>query len=427
MIALNRKTQPGFRQVEKIEMIKAEKLRLANGLPLYVINAGTQDVLKIDFIFNAGSWEQDKPLTAFLTNLMLNEGTKNFTGCRIAEKFDYYGAHFTVNADKQYATLTLITLSKYLKETLEIVEDILKRSVFPQKEYESVLQREKQQFIVENTKVNILARNKFSQVLYGSSHPYGKVAILDDYDNLPVEQLRDFYLRLYSGNNCNIIIAGKIGNDTLKTLDRFLGGKDWIKKCQLNLTSYKAKGDKEKFYLLKKEDAVQSALRVGKVLFNKLHPDFLGMQVLNTILGGYFGSRLMANIREDKGYTYGIGSIFVSMKNSGFFVIVSEVGADVSHKTIKEIELELKKLRNELVPEDELKLVRNYMLGEMLNAFDGPFALAEAFRGLLDYDLDYDFYDKAVHTIKTITAKELNTLANKYLHEGTMYKVVAGK
>ena len=151
------------------------------------------------------------------------------------------------------------------------------------------------------------------------------------------------------------------------------------------------------------------------------------MLVLNTILGGYFGSRLMKNIREEKGYTYGISSHIISLHHSGYLTIVSEVGADVYKKAITEIYKEIKILREKPVPYDELTLVKNYLLGELLRMFDGPFALADSFRSILEYGLNYDFFNKGIDTVKNITPEEILSLARKYLNEESFTQVVAGR
>ena len=429
MQTLNRKIQPGFKTIDKIKIIKAEKHLFDNNVSLYTINAGLQDVVKIDFLFSIPMqlWYKNNPLIAPAANLMLQDGTKNLTSVEIAEKLDFYGAFLHLNTNKDYSTVTLFSLNKYLPKTLKIIEDIIKNSVFPQKEFEIFIQKKKQQFIVENEKVKTLASRKFSQVLFVENHPYGKVEQLKDYNNLTTRHLSEYYNSLYVAKNCKIIASGKINKDIIKLFDNCFGRNDWDTQFNIKANNFEIKPSNQKTHLILKDDSLQSAIRIGKPLFNKLHPDYTGMQVLNTVLGGYFGSRLMSNIREDKGYTYGIGSFIASLKNAGYFAIATEVGTDVCKNAIKEIYFEIKKIRNELIPENELNLVKNYILGEMLRIFDGPFSLAESFRSILEYNLDYSYFDKFIDTVKNITSKELNTLANKYLDEDSMLEAIAGK
>ncbi len=165
---------------------------------------------------------------------------------------------------------------------------------------------------------------------------------------------------------------------------------------------------------------------MGRFLFPKSHPDYIDFQVLNTILGDYFGSRLMSNIREDKGYTYGIGSGVMDMNKTGYFVIVTEVGKEVLDKTLHEIKFELERLQNEPVPEDELDLVKNYMLGQLLKSADGPYAMLDMYNGVDMYDLNLDFYDRAIRQIKEITPARIRELAQQYLNFEDFLIITAG-
>ncbi len=425
---LNRKIQPAYKSIDKINIIKAECHKLNNNIPLYVINAGTEDVIRIDLIFDAGVWSNPKPLVATTTNALIGEGTHTLNSAEIHEKLDYYGAFINHLVNKDSASVSLYSLTKYLKETLPVFEDIVKNPSFPQKELDIYLKNKTQSFIVENEKVSTLSLRKFLNVNFGTKHPYGSALELKDFKNVDRKQLLDHHTRLYNANSCKIIVSGKLTNDTMTLLQRSFGNADWVNKnFKDSKKIYEIDEDKKKRHIIEKNDAIQSAIRIGKKTINKTHPDYAGLQVLNTVLGGYFGSRLMSNIREDKGYTYGIGSVVMSLKNSGIFSIITEAGADVTKETINEIYFELDKLNNELIKSEELNLVKNYMLGEILKIFDGPFSLADSFIGILEYGLDYDYFDNYIDTIKKITPEQLNILANKYFKKEEMYEVIAGK
>jgi len=433
---INRKIPPEFKTVEHIKLIKAVESPLNNGLPLYLIDAGTQDLTRIELIFPAGLWYQPSPLLASTANAMLNEGTSKFTSAEIAEKIDYYGSFLEMESGKDFAYISLYTLNKYLKYTLPILEEIVKNSIFPEREFETYLQNRKQKFIVNNEKVDFIASKKFNEIMFGNDHPYGHNVTLNDFDRLKRKDVIDFYDRFYKLDACRIIAAGKIPDDLLGLLNKHFGKGKGLKvmaKTSVGLPLSQPKRssrhecrDRGEVFIPKK-DALQSAIRIGKKLLNKKDPDYMGMQILNTVLGGYFGSRLMANIREDKGYTYGIYSAVVSLQNEGCFFISTEAGVDVCNKAIDEIYGELKRLREELIPEEELQLVKNYMLGAFLRSIDGPFALADKFKGIMEYGLDYGYYKMFIDTIKEITSVKLNNLANKYLQQEDMHQVVVGK
>jgi predicted Zn-dependent peptidase len=193
------------------------------------------------------------------------------------------------------------------------------------------------------------------------------------------------------------------------------------------MNKFPCNADPEKQHFIRRKDALQAAIRIGKQLFNRTHNDFFGMQVLNTILGGYFGSRLMTNLREDKGYTYGIGSALISLQHSGSFFITGEVGADVAKQAAAEIYKEIDLLRNNLVPDEELNLVKSYMLGKFLRSVDGAFAMGDMFMSVMETGLDMSFYNRYTEVIRSITALELRDLAQRHLDPATFHELIVGK
>lgn len=428
MSTIDRTITPEFKTIDSVELIEATKAVLDNGLPVYTINAGTQNLVRIEFVFSAGIKYQTKPVVAAAVSSMLIEGTSNYSAAQIADMIDYYGAFFETEVTQDNSVLTLYSLNKHLDKTLPIIEDVLKNTVFPEHEMVTYLQNRKSKYIVNSKKVSSVARKKFAELIFGSAHSYGYFVELADYDKLKREDLLEFYNSRYGFDNCKIVVSGRVDEGVLKSLNKYFGDKNWAIKTSLSAyVPREIKSSRQKSNIVFKEDAIQSAIRIGKVMFNKTHPDYLPFQLLNCVLGGYFGSRLMSNIREDKGYTYGIGSALVSLQDAGYFFISTEVGVEVCSSAIDEIFKEIKRLREEMVSEQELELVRNYMLGTFLRSADGPFALADRFKAVHDYGMGYDYYNRYLNAIKTTTPKQLQELANKYLQSDSMTELVVGK
>ncbi|CAN5567689.1 pitrilysin family protein [soil metagenome] len=424
---IDRKISPDFKTVDKIEMIRATEKRLKNNIPVYSINAGSQELIKIEFLFGAGMYQQKMPLQATTVNSMLEEGTSKMNAAQIADAVDYYGSFLEVGVSQDNASVVLYTLNKHLKSTISVVEDVIKNATFPHDELNTHLTNKKQKFDVNNQKVATMARKHFSELIFGPKHPYG-INVQDvDFENIKRSHLIDFYKSYYRSNCCKIVLAGKINEDVFSLLDEHFGAEDWAGENATISNKIEIISETKREQLIYKEDALQSAIRIGKVLFNKTHPDFQSVQILNTVFGGYFGSRLMSNIREDKGYTYGIGSGIASLQNAGYFFISTEVGVDVCKNAINEIYIEMDSLRKNLIPEDELQLVKNYLLGTFLRSVDGPFAMAERFKGILEYNLSYDYFDSYIATIKSVSASQLRDLANIYFDKESMIELVAGK
>lgn len=423
---IDRKVSPKIQDIKRAEVIRVSEIKLKNGIPVYYINAGTQDLVKIELLFPAGMWHQPSALVGSAASTMLQQGTSKKSSKEIAEMVDYYGAFLETSITQDFATVAIYSMNKHLASVLSVVEEIINDSVFSQDEWDVYLQNKKQSFIVNSQKVSYVSQKKFSELLFGNAHPYGHNVSEADYDNLKREDAYKFYKQSYTGKDTIIVASGNVTDVTLKLIEQYFGsltpsivkGKDPVSVSSAN--NYGA-------HYIEKKDALQSAIRMGKMLFTKSHPDYHGMLVLNTIFGGYFGSRLMANIREDKGYTYGIGSGMVSYTHGGYFTISTEVGADVTNAAVKEIYFELNKLQTEKVSDSELALVRNYMLGTFLRSIDGAFALADRFKGIHFNGLGYDYYDRYVETIRTITSEKLMELANTYLKKDEMLELVVGK
>lgn len=423
MHVTDRSIPPQYQKIDRIDFVRAQKGALSNGVPLYIINTGKEDFVKLDVVFNAGSRYQDKPLVARFTNDMLDEGTKNLSSEEISRRLDYYGAYLQQSATMDFAELSLITPNKYFRETLAIFSEIMNEPAFTQDEFELMRKNDKQSFQVRSERVDFISSKGFKQeVLHG--HPYGQYVTLEDFDKLNREDLVDFYRKHYKLSGAKVILSGKVKSDHRSLLNKYLG-----KQPAGNLMADNAPeliSNNPSIRYMEKPGAVQSTIRIGKVLFNKQHPDYQDLQILVTLLGGYFGSRLMSNLREDKGYTYGIYSMVNPFQLGGYFLIKADVGKDVDHNAKQEIYKELRRLRQELPSQEEVDLVTSYFRGQLLRLFNGIFQLPESLRGVIDYGLDYSYYENYLNRLEAFTPGRARELAEKYLHEDSMSEVIAG-
>ena len=424
---IERSKAPEFKLIEKINIQKRVQYNLHGSIPVFVVNAGTEDIIRLEIVFDAGAKYADHPLVASFTNLMINEGTKNRNSKELAEQFDFYGAYVHLNSDRDFAEVTLYTLTKHLENTLELLSDILTNPIFPEEEFSVLLDNKKQKFLIDEQKVKTLAAKKFNEVVFGKGTVYGRNTTITDFDSLSLQQLKDYHTRLFNNKNCRVIISGKIDDSVLAILEKSFQINNPLSAEEKGFEFNGLYPDKVKKHYVEKHDAVQTAIRIGKPMVNKHHIDYPCLQILNTVLGGYFGSRLMMNLREDKGFTYGIGSVVASLKHTGYFTTVCEVGVESTKEAVEQIYIEILRLINEPIGEEELSRVRNYMMGEFVRLFDGPFAQAEAIRSVIDFNLDESYYDRYLKVLREITPEELQQLAKKYLDPDTMYEVIAGK
>jgi predicted Zn-dependent peptidase len=396
---------------------------LSNGAPVYYINDGAEEVLMIEFVFKAGNSYENKNGVAASTNYLIKNGTSTKTAFEITDFFEYYGAFLSHSCYNETASITVHCLSKHLKELLPLIREIITDAVFPQNELDIFQQNSIQRLSVNLLKCDFVANRLIDEYLYGAKNPYGRVSNKEDIEALTREDLTVFYKQFYTSASCNIFCAGKLPADFESILDQYFG--DLNLNQNLPTIMHKREPALQKKYRVDlDEKGVQGAIRIAQPFPNRHHPDFKKVMVLNTLFGGYFGSRLMSNIREEKGYTYGISSYIQNHIKDSAWVISTEAGKEVCEATIEEIYKEMELLRNEPVDEEELLLVKNYLMGLNLGYVDGPFHAISRWKNLILNDLDEHFFYDSINTIKTITSGELLQLSNKYLLPEQFYELL---
>ncbi len=425
---MDRSIQPEIKSIDSFSIKLPQKTILNNGIELYTINAGEQEVVRVDILFKGGRWRQNYKLQSIFTNRMLKEGTKKFVSKEIAEKLDYYGAWLELSSSADYEYITLYSLNKYFKETLEVVESIIKEPTFPQNELETVISSNIQQFRINHSKVDFLSHRKLLNMMYGDSHPCGNLVIEDDYQLITADILRDFHTQNYSSENCTIFLSGKITNSIIQAIDHSFGNNEFgIHQRNEQLPVFSIHSDHEKRGGVELEGSTQSSVKLGSFTIKRSDADYLKYRVLIKLFGGYFGSRLMTNIREDKGYTYGISANTMFYPDSSILMISAETDHKYVEPLIHEIYREVNILQSERVSDEELSMVKNYMIGEMCRSYESSFSLADAWIFIHTYNLSNEYFKNAVDAILNTSSEDINHLAQKYLKTENFYEVISGK
>lgn len=409
----------------KLELKPYEQYTLDNGVPVYSIHAGAEDVMMVELVFYAGNCFEKKNMVASAANYLLKNGTSTRTAFQINERFEFYGSYLKRACFNETATMTLLCLNKHLPELLPVMQELLMDALMPEEELQIFKQNMKQRLSVSLKKNDYVAGRMMDASLFGEQHPYGRDVKAEDLDSLNREDLTSFYKSKYSTGNCMIFIAGKLPSDVFEQLNMNFGqlplGTDYKFPGQAP-DEFGKKGKKEKF--LNDPKGMQGAIRIARPFPNRHHPDFQKAMMLNNTLGGYFGSRLMKNIREEKGYTYGIYSYLQNHIQHSAWVISTEAGKDVCEAAISEIYLELKKLQEEPVGEEELKLVKNYMIGTILGDLDGPFHIISRWKNYILNNMPDGHFEKSMNVIKSVTSEELMDIAQRYLNPEEFYELV---
>lgn len=424
---LDRTTPPIFKTIKHLEIPRLSSVHLSNGVSCHFLNAGVQEVFKLEVIFPAGSYYEEKAGVAYFTVKMLGEGTKYKSSAQISEAIDQLGGFIEFNHGLERLSITVMGISRYLEDFFLILEELLLFPSFPAQELPQL-----QSITAQNLQVNLeknayLASVKFRELLFGKQHPYGKSMDTAQIYEVSTDDLQRHYEKHLYQKPFDLILVGNYPDAQFEQiLTRLSTWKISTDAAPIHIESIEELLPQEKHYLLSRPDKLQSSIRIGRKLFTKAHPDYFKVALLNEIFGGYYGSRLMKNIREDKGYTYGIYAQLAMFKRAGYWVIGTDVKKELTQKTLQEITFEAKRLQDELVSEEELETVRNYMSGAFAGTLNTAFELAELFKTIYFNELDYDFYSQYLAQIHTLSAEEIRQTAQKYLNLDDFIEVVVG-
>lgn len=424
---LNRKLTPPVKDAVSFDykLPPVNKEVFQNNITFYWLDAGVQPVVQIDWVFDAGLWHEQQTSVAQAVASLLKNGTASKTALQINEAIEFYGASLKVAPNNDYTIISLHTLTKHLGALLPVIKEIITEAVFPEEELRIYVQNAQQRLAVSLRQSEFVANRNIDALLFGRQHPYGRFTEATDLQALNTQALRDFHKKYYHAQNCKMFMAGKIDNSHVALVNSYFGKESWGFTNVPEPIVYNAEPATEKKMRISNDaEGVQGSVRIARHFPTRHHPDFTPMIVLNTIFGGYFGSRLMSNIREEKGYTYGIYSHIYNYKQDGALLIATEAGVSVCEQTVEEVYKEMDLLCNELVDEEELLLVKNYLLGNLLGDLDGPFSIMQRWKNLILNNMPSEQFDKNIEIYKTITPETLQALAQKYLRKEDYYELV---
>lgn len=410
----DRSSPPPVYPIRKLHLPPIQSDQLQNGLPVAVIEQqGDHEVIKLDWVFRAGRPFERQPMTARLTQLMLREGSRNHTVADIAEHLDFYGSSLSLPFHLDVAQISVYTLRKHFPKVLSLLADLVLFPLFSEEEFQRLVERSVAQWQVDLGRNDVVAYRQITEALFGARHPYGYNSHEKIYRERSTTDLRRHHDRFFHASHAHLYMGGPVGDAEWQLLEQFIG--QVMPAGQPIQPQIPPPQPGEQRLWVTGAGTKQSAVRLGRRLFSRHHPDYPGLYVLNTILGGYFGSRLMTNIREDKGYTYNIYSTLDSMRYDGTWLISFEVSPQHVEAGLQEVYREMDTLCQHPVTEDELHMVRNYLLGTFLTMLDGPFHALDLKIGLETDGLPDRFFQDLIETTLHIQPTTLLQLAQKYL------------
>lgn len=414
---LDRSVAPPSNQIQRPQFPEIEELNI-NGIPVVVLDQGNQPVTLIELVIPVGRWHEPKPGLSYFLFKMITEGTDKKGASEIASTFDFYGSHLEVTPTLDNVSIKLYSLNKFLPEVLPLLISLLSDSIFPEREFDTLKQIRTQQIRQQLARNNVYASMKFREMLFGKDHPYGHMLSPETVEEVSLDEIISFKDALLV--RPRVFISGQIDDFVITTVSEALKG---VKFRESSKTSPKDIVS-EKNQVIIREDSTQASIRLGKLCIDKRHADIHKLKITNTLLGGYFGSRLMKNIREEKGLTYGIHASMINLDKNSYWSISSEIQKDKIELAKKEIIREVAHLANTLPENEEMIMVKNYTRGKFLSSFDSPFSSHEMIKGLLLANLDTDYLHNFLDTLDEISPADISEMTNKHLVDGFSELVV---
>lgn len=428
----DRHLAPAAAPLKAVHLPAATQLSLNNGIPAYFQQAGTEEIIELKLVLPAGKGFEPVPGLSMIVNKMLQEGTTQYSSLAFAQQLDEAGALLHLQNGYETSEIGMTFTTRHLEKAVALAGDLLLNAAFRENEFEILQRRSLEHLQIEMEKTGYIARREFNRLVFGEGHPYGPPASPEDIQGLQLDAARSYFQSHYAPVNCIVVAVGRFDESRLlKALNDALGDPSLIdsdKRVRFEESKSQLSGPETQpgVYFFEKPESMQATIRAGHPGFPRSHPDYYPMQVVNTIFGGYFGSRLMRNIREDKGFTYGIGSAWLGMKFHGVFLIQTDVGNQYVEPTLKEIHSELHKLIEEGVSAEELDLVRNYMMGRTIFSWETPSQLADIQVSLINHNLEIAEINAQFDIIKAMTTDDVLRLAKENLHPDKLIQVVCG-
>ncbi len=422
---LDRSQRPEPGPAPVIQLGEFDTFTLDNGMKVIVVEnrqvpmVTFQLTLDIDPVLEGDA----KGYVDFAGQLM-REGTKNRSKQEIDEEIDFIGASLSTYSTGMYAS----SLTRHKDVLLDLMSDILLNPTFPEEELQRRITQTRTGLQGTKTDASAIANNVARTQAFGYEHPYGEVVREETLDNIEVEQLREYYNTYFKPDVAYMVVVGDMDVEEAKQImdDYFAGWEAGEVPSHTYPTPTPPEGRRVAF--AERRGAVQSVVNLTyPVVLTPGHEDAIKVSVMNSILGGgVFSGRLMQNLREDKGYTYGARSSLSTDAVVSRFNARTEVRNEVTDSTVTEILYEMERLIDEPVKENELELIQNFMTGQFARSLESPRTMARFALNIERYDLPEDYYATYLERLNAVTPDEVQQMAQKYLKPNNAIVVVAG-
>ncbi len=422
---LDRSVPPPPGPAPKIQLGDFKKFTLPNGLTVIVVENHKVPMVSYSLTLDIEPiFEGDAAGYVSIAGNLLRAGTTNRSKAEIDEAVDFIGASLSTFSRGIFAR----SLTRHSGELLDLMADVLHNPVFPQEELDKIVKQEKTGIQAAKDDPGAIAGNVGGILKYGKNDPYGEIVTEETLDNVTVEKCRSYYNTYFRPNVAYLVVVGDITAKEAKKQARQYFGQWQKAPVPRNLYEFPKGYSEPKVAIANKEGANQSTVQVTyAVMLTPGHPDEIKSRVMNQVLGGgSFSARLFQNLREDKAFTYGAYSGLNSDERVGSFTASAQVRTSVTDSAIHEILFEMNRMRDEPVPEDDLQLVKNVLIGSFSRSLEDPETIARFALNIERFNLPRDYYETYLEKVEAVTPGEVQAMAQKYLRPDNAILLAVG-
>jgi predicted Zn-dependent peptidase len=415
-------------QQAKFKLPAYEKFKLPNGLTVYLMEQHEVPTINIAAVIPSGAvLDAEKQGLASLTAKALQFGTKSYTKAQIEEQMDFIGASYNTYAGKELAGLSAKFAAKYQDKVLPIINELLTAPSFNEEEFSKEKKRILTQLERAKESPRSVIGNYWDNFMYGK-HPYGNPVSgsVSSVQNLSIADVKSFYSKNYGPNGAAIAVVGDFKAKEMKAKISKLFGK-WNNSVNTAAISSTIESPKEaRVLLVNKSDARETTMLIGGKGVSRNNPDFVAIEVVNTVLGGRFTSWLNDELRVNSGLTYGANSRFSTLKNSGTFYISTFTATATTKATVDKALEVLKKLREKGLDEATLQSAKNYVKGQFPPDYETPAQLASLLTDMFWYNFNEDFINTFESRVDGLTIEKSKEIIQKYFSAENLQFVFVG-
>jgi zinc protease len=424
----DRSQPPPLGPAPELRLPEQKHFTLGNGLKVRLVEYRRLPIVALHLVVDSGAARDpgDLPGLAGFTAAMLTEGTRTRSATRISDEVGFLGASISAGAGFDAAFLSGSTLSRHLEKFLDVFADVAMNPAFPKGDFVRVQDQRRVTLLQQRDQPQTVAAKAFTLAYWGS-HPYGHFAIGTEASvakTRPADLAR-FHARLWRPENAELVVVGDVSEAELRSLlERTFG--PWKKGAKAAPLAPRSGAAPHETVLVEKADAPQTVMLLGMPGIARSSPDYFASSVTFEVLGGGMSSRLFRNLREEKGYTYGMGAGSDARRLAGASVVHGSVKADVTGKAIAEVLSEIKKLRDEPVPGEELEDAKNSLVRSLPGEFSSVGGIAGHVAELVVFGLPDDYWNAYADAVRKVTAADVQRIARQYVDPARATLVLVG-